>query len=630
MLDCPLDESSAWEGATNAFEGHLNDLGPCHGVRVLTALPAFAVHGGHALVSEGSPEGPFSQNKQNEPAVAIDANHPEVLVAGANDNVDMEACNAGPDTDCPFTEGVGVSGVYFSFDSGDSWIQPTYSGLTARDCLGVPGDADPECEPEEGPIGTLPNYYEKGLVSDGDPAVAFGPRPDAQGNFSWANGSRLYYANLASNLPGEQAFKGFEAIAVSRTDDVQAAANGSNEAWMDPVIVSKQNSALFSDKEQAWADNAASSPYFGNVYVCNAAFRSVGGAPEPIVFSRSTDGGDTWANRQITNAANTNSGQGRSGGRQGCTVRTDSHGTVHVFYEGSLKGDSVQYEVRSFDGGVSFTRPKAVATVTDVGLLDPATDDYSFDGVGGARTNSYPSADIANGAPTGKDATDEIVMTWSDGETPSDESPGPNEKALVTYSTDRGNSFSPPVNAALSSDRPDFPAIAISPDGTDVYLTYDNFHQPWQSSPLMPPRLMQGVVRHAEVAEGGSIGAFSDLHRGPDGDARGSSQNNLAAEFLGDYNYAAATRDYGAAVWNDVRDAEHCTAIDTYRQELVDAVEEGTAEPKEEDLPEVRNEVEDKPKEDEEEPEPPAVQQECPGTFGNSDIYGGTYDDPTP
>src|SRR3954466_3653398 len=147
----------------------------------LVSATAFAA-GGDTRVSIGSPPGPFSQNKQNEPALAVDAHAPNVLVSGANEEIDMEACNAGDDTTCPFTAGVGVSGVYFSFDSGNTWTQPTYTGFTARNCLGVPGP-DPDCTPQPGPIGTVPRYYEAGLVSDGDPAVAFGPRPAANGTF---------------------------------------------------------------------------------------------------------------------------------------------------------------------------------------------------------------------------------------------------------------------------------------------------------------------------------------------------------------------------------------------------------------------------------------------------------------
>jgi hypothetical protein len=55
-------------------------------------------------------------------------------------------------------------------------------------------------------------------------------------------------------------------------------------------------------------------------------------------------------------------------------------------------------------------------------------------------------------------------------------------------------------------------------------------------------------------------------------------------------------------VWNDVRNAADCPAIDAWQA----ALEAGSN------------------------PDPPAPQQECPANFGNSDIYGGSYPDPTP
>src|SRR5439155_495350 len=325
---------------------------------LLAATAALGQDTPDVRVSSGSPTAPFSQNKQNEPTIAIDANHPAVLVSGSNDNIDMEACNAGDDTTCPFTGGVGVSGVYFSFDSGQSWTQPTYTGWSARNCVGAPGYT---CNPGVGPIGTLPWYYENGIVSDGDPAVAFGPKPVA-GSFSWANGSRLYYANLTSNFGAtrsEEAFKGFEAIAVSRTDNVQAAAANDKNAWMPPVVISKQSSTTFSDKEQVWADNASSSPFFGTVYVCWAAFRgqelSANAAPAPLFAAASHDGGDTWTVHQITAAAN----NGERNPADGCTIRTDSKGTAYVFGVGTVSSQGHQaFELmsRSFDGGSSWSK----------------------------------------------------------------------------------------------------------------------------------------------------------------------------------------------------------------------------------------------------------------------------------
>jgi hypothetical protein len=556
----------------------------------LAGAPALAAPGTETLVTVGSPAGPFSQNKQNEPAVAVDASHPNVLAAGANDEIDMEACNAGTDNTCPFTPGVGVSGVYFSSDSGHTWVQPTYTGLTARNCLGAPGDADPPCTPSSGSIGTLPWYSENGLVSDGDPGVAFGPQPGPNG-FSWSNGSRLYYSNLAATTTG--AFKGFEAIAVSRTDNVQAAAAGTKSAWMPPVVVSRQSNTTFSDKEQIWADNAASSPFFGTVYLCWASFRGQekgNAAPAPLVVAVSHDGGTTWTQHQVTAAANNS----QRNPLDGCTVRTDSHGNAYVFGVGTVSSaghNAFELMVRSTDGGRTWTRPAAVAgPVTQPGVLDPVQGRPVIDGIAGARSDltPAPSADIANGAPTGSDATNRIVMTYVSGALAQ-------PHVYFTESTNGGAAWSTPRAIESSGDRGYYTAPAISPNGTTVYVVYNAFTTPFRTN-TTDPRSLVGVVLQASAGASGPTGAFGEIHRGAPGDPRGSSANALTDEFLGDYVYAAATRTYGVAVWNDARNAGVCGAINSYRQALQSG-QSATA---------------------------PPVEQKCPLNFGNSDIYSFT------
>ena len=569
---------------------------------------------------------PFPQNKQNEPAVAIDASRSSILAAGANDEIDMAPCGttifATEESPCPFTPGVGSSGVQFSFNNGASWVQPTYTGWSAR--TGNPG---------VGPIGTLPWYYESGLVSDGDPAVAFGPIP-RNGEFSWANGSRLYYANLTSSFPAglyasgavpeeldeeeapernlalrEQGFaepgavKGIEAIAVSRADNVNAGNYNDKNVWKRPVIASKvASNTQFADKEQIWADNAESSAFFGNVYVCYGSF--TGGGAEPLVVATSRDGGATWTQRHVTSAA---AASPVHFGQSGCTIRTNSHGVVYVLYQtfqAGSPGTSGHYMVRSYDGGRSWTRPRLVTQLLDnCFVVDPVIGRCVEDGIAGARNDlsGSPNVDIANGAPSGEDAPNTIVDNYVTG-------PALNqEKVYLRWAAADEHSgsvppgrapqltWSGPQQVSTGDDRGYYTAPALSPDGSRLYVVYNAYTTPYRDT-TFTPRGLVGVLRTATMGTGGPSG-WSTLHRSPVGDPRASSQNDLQAEFLGDYVYADATNAYGVGVWNDVRDGQVCAAINQWRMAL--RTEEDAGDP----------------------PNPLAA---CPPRFGETDIWSYT------
>jgi len=231
-------------------------------------------------------------------------------------------------------------------------------------------------------------------------------------------------------------------------------------------------------------------------------------------------------------------------------------------------------------------------------MFDPVQGRFVEDGVAGARNDLTwaPSVDIANGSPTGADATNRMVLSYVSGTTAS-------PHVVFRESTNGGTTWSAPRNIETAGDRGYYTAPAISPNGSDVYIVYNAFTTPFRTN-TTEPRSMVGVVLHADTSANPATptGAFTELHRSPPGDPRGSSANSLISEFLGDYVYAVATRAYGAAVWNDVRNAADCPAVDAWRMSL----QTGGSVPR---------------------PAPGIV---CPATFGNSDIFGGSYPDPTP
>ena len=496
--------------------------------------PAVSATG--ALVSVDSRTGQFQRNLQALPMLAVDPVRPRLLVATANDLTDLQPCSkkaaiktatcqfpATPLGGGDFDLGVGMSAVYFSFDRGHRWIQPAYHGLTAAGCSLT---AEP-CKAKPGPIHTVPNYYEHGLRTRGDSSVAFGPVL-RDGKFSWSNGTRLYVSTTATNLdntvirPGR--IDSTSTVTVSYLDNPTRGRVARQSNWSAPVIVPKREpAASVPTEDQIWADNASSSRFFGNVYMCynDLYFPSTGNSlPIYPTVASSSDGGLTWTVHHIGPPIDS----ARQGYRFGCTIRTDSHGTVYAFFShfpgkfpsSGLRGS--QAMVKSSDGGATWTQPVDFMKMnTACFYWDPVGIRCSEEGPGGEPNEFGPSVDIANGAPTGADATNEIAFEWTDGRF------GQNhEAALLTHSMNQGKTWSAPVRVSPPGDRVMYSAVAIAPDGSRMYVTYNA--SPRRLPRQRPLRLMHGVLRSAAIGAGGAPTDWATDYVGRSGTAGHPSQ----------------------------------------------------------------------------------------------------------
>src|SRR5436190_17715059 len=82
------------------------------------------------------------------------------------------------------------------------------------------------------------------------------------------------------------------------------------------------------------------------------------------MVSVSSDGGNTWTTKKVTEAAS----NAQHGFRQGTTIRTDSNGVVYLFFARfgpDTPGIGTHAMVKSYDGGHTWTRPQDIVSMND-------------------------------------------------------------------------------------------------------------------------------------------------------------------------------------------------------------------------------------------------------------------------
>ncbi|MEO8518800.1 MAG: sialidase family protein, partial [Dermatophilaceae bacterium] len=325
---------------------------------------------------------------QNETAIAVDPNRPLRVVGSANDYVTRTWTCTISGTPCSAL-GDGYSGTYFSNDGGSTWCctstDPAHLGTLIPGVTRLAG-----------------GRYDAG----GDPALAF----DSRGT--------VYYAGLGFNRTSAP-----NTVAVNRgTFDTAG-----HLSWSAPTFINPTTApSTLNDKEWIAVDANPGSSFRDRVYVTWTRFlfsASKGSyVQSPIFFASSRDGGRTFTSPTSIS--------GNVLYDQGSRPVVGPDGSLYVFFEGStrLATASSTYVVKSTDGGASWGKPRAIATLVDSEVLK----DTAF------RDNSFPAAAVA---PNG-----DLYATWTTMIANA-------STAVYSKSVDGGTTWSAPVRVFAAASR---------------------------------------------------------------------------------------------------------------------------------------------------------------------------------
>jgi hypothetical protein len=471
--------------------------------------------------------GPFPTNKQNEPTLAMDPRNSLHLVAGSNDEIQEPPCTNTTPSSCAFVPGVNTSGFYASFDGGVTWP-----------CQGVV------------------DLHAYRAQSDGDPVQAF----DSKGN--------VYYSMLSEPFPANKN----EVNTGQAADVFVAKSTDGGCSYPTAARISGNAPAVFDDKPNLAADANPNSPFHDNVYVAWSKFTGMraggngnGFGSVQIVFSRSTDGGQTWSNPSPLSQAHNNIA---AGGRQGAQIAVGPDGTVYVVWTDTVNKQSVERMAISHDGGASFGQSPVIA---------PAPSEFP-DALPGSSFRLSPTFPAISAGADGN-----VYVIWTN-------YLNGHGTVQLTRSTDGGKTWSAPSTAGdVPGSSAYFASVTARPTANNVAIVFNALTDvPAGTPPGAGVTSFDAYV--ARSTNGGATFETPIKLSTASSDPDASSTNSLGAQFLGDYVTAVADATHVYGVWTDTRNGATCGAVDAFRAGTADA---------------------------------PNVITQCPIAFGNSDIYLG-------